>query len=45
MQPGIRYYAEDTGSGDVGHIGLTSRRVGHAEIDNGKLYGKELKKN
>ncbi len=45
MQPGIRYYAENTGSSDVGQLGLTSRRVGHVEIDNGQLDGKELKEN
>lgn len=43
MQRGIRYYAEDTGSGDVAHVGLSSRRLGPVEIENGKLYGRQDK--
>ncbi|KAL2047574.1 hypothetical protein N7G274_000615 [Stereocaulon virgatum] len=38
-QPGIRYYSTDAQSGDVSHIGLSSRRVGGIEFNSTKLYG------
>lgn len=39
-QPGVRYYTENVGSGDIAHVGLSSRRLGPVLVDGYKLYGR-----